>query len=270
MKGSAATRLRMEAGSNVDDSIGAHAQNDVIPIIHQEDHTDGLSRLREAFWVPVHKIQPDPKQPRKEFAKEDIEFLANSIKRVGILQPIRVRWDDGLKRHVIISGERRWHASMLAGLKVMPAISDDAIDPDNVMTHQLIENCQRVDLNPVEKSNAIKQLMTKESWTQARVAEELGFTPGYISKLLTIVNMSPDEQVRVASGEIGIDQAYTTAKESRTATGVTRLSKRQYSVTTSSGDMLVTATFKQPGIVEGVFLEGFKLLQRQIAEKLKG
>lgn len=102
--------------------------------------------------LPVDKIRPNPFQPRESFPRIEIEELANTIKKVGIIQPIIVREEDGTFR--IISGERRWRAAQFAGLLEIPAIVKD-VDDSQLLLESLIENLHRADLKPLEKARAI-------------------------------------------------------------------------------------------------------------------
>lgn len=142
--------------------------------------------------IDIHEISPNKKQPRKYFDQEQIENLAKSIKKHGIIQPIVVR-----KKELyfeIISGERRWRAAKSIGLREIPAIVKD-IDDCEVAQIALIENIQRENLNPIEEAKAFKALIEEHSLTQEKVAEILGKSRSYIANVIRLLNL--DEKVRV-------------------------------------------------------------------------
>jgi ParB family transcriptional regulator, chromosome partitioning protein len=115
---------------------------------------DGRTRAREAGHMEIDRIVPDPdRQSRKEFSEESIGRLAGSLTKHGPLQPLRVRWDGGLGRWVIIAGERRYHAAVQAGLKTVACIFvDGELTPGEILQEQLIENLLREGLVPVEEA----------------------------------------------------------------------------------------------------------------------
>lgn len=139
--------------------------------------TEGSSSINE---IELAKIKANPNQPRREFAPEALQELADSIREIGIIQPITLRKlsDD---EYQIIAGERRFRASQLAGLETIPAYIRTA-DDENVMEMALIENIQREDLNAVEIALAYQHLMEAYNLTQERLSERVG------KKRVTITN----------------------------------------------------------------------------------
>lgn len=133
----------------------------------------------EVKMLRVDEIRPNPFQPRESFPKEDIQQLAQSIKKVGLLQPITVRKKG--ETYQIVSGERRWRASQFAGLKEIPAIIKDVSD-SQLMLESLIENVQRTDLQPIEKARGLREIY--------RLA---GFDPAVV---LTRLRTIEDKQIR--------------------------------------------------------------------------
>ena len=107
----AAEKLKAELGANIQESMGSvlldGAGESAPAVAPTPDRYQGLQRVKGAFQIPPDRLAPDPNQPRKEFAPESLEQLAQSLKERGQLQPIRVRWDTALERWVIIAGERR-------------------------------------------------------------------------------------------------------------------------------------------------------------------
>ena len=113
----------------------------------EEKHSGGV------LEVDINKITPNPKQPRNKFDDATLMELADSIKEVGVLQPITVKKNGDY--YVIIAGERRWRAARIAGLEKIPAIEKD-LDELKILEAALIENVQREDLNPMEEAYTYK------------------------------------------------------------------------------------------------------------------
>ena len=131
--------------------------------------TQGSSTINE---IAIDQIEANPNQPRREFAPEALQELANSIREIGIIQPITLR-QIADNRFQIIAGERRWRASQLAGLKALPAYIR-TIKDENVMEMALVENIQREDLNAIEIALAYEHLLEGSGMTQEKVSERVG------------------------------------------------------------------------------------------------
>ena len=165
------------------------------------DRLDGLARSKNAAEIPLDRIEPDPDQPREEFDEESLQRLAESLKTKGQLQPIRVRWDEGRMVYVIICGERRWRAAKLAGLATITAmIVDGPIDPAELLAFQLIENCLRDDLRPIEQARALKQLMDRNGWSTRQLARELALSQSHVVRALTLLELPIEVQEQVEQG----------------------------------------------------------------------
>lgn len=135
--------------------------------------------------LPVHKVIPDPDQPRKSFDEESLLDLAQSIEENGLLQPIVVQPEDHNGSHRIIMGERRWRAHDFAGKDSIPAIIRPAGD-STVLALQIIENNQREDIAPLEEARALQQLVDI-SGNKKEVAQALGRSPSWLSKRLSLL-----------------------------------------------------------------------------------
>ena len=141
--------------------------------------------------VPIELVHPNPNQPRMHFNKEELDELALSIEKDGLLQPILVREDaDGYE---IIAGERRWQASQLAGLKKVPVRIKEA-DDMKVLELALIENLQRSDLNPIEEAYGYKRMMERGNRTQSEVASAVSKGRSTIANALRLLDLSEDAQ----------------------------------------------------------------------------
>lgn len=136
--------------------------------------------------VPIELVHPNPNQPRMHFNKEELDELALSIEKDGLLQPILVRED--AEGYEIIAGERRWQASQLAGLKKVPVRIKEA-DDMKVLELALIENLQRSDLNPIEEAYGYKRMMERGNRTQSEVASAVSKGRSTIANALRLLDL---------------------------------------------------------------------------------
>ncbi len=162
----------------------------------------GSSTISE---IPIEQIEVNPNQPRHEFDEEALNGLANSIREIGIIQPITLRQIDDNKFQ-IIAGERRWRASQIAGLKALPAYIR-TIKDENVMEMALIENIQREDLNPIEIALAYEHLLTNSGMTQENMSERVGKSRAAIANYLRLLNLPAKVQLALRSKEIDMGHA---------------------------------------------------------------
>lgn len=142
--------------------------------------------------LPVEQLTPNPNQPRRSFAPEALQELADSLRSRGVLQPLIVRphpTDRGL--YQIVAGERRWRAAQIAQLHEVPVIIRD-LDDTEVLEVAIVENIQRADLNPIEEAASYRQLMDRFGHTQERLAEALNKSRSHIANLLRLLNL-PDQ-----------------------------------------------------------------------------
>lgn len=144
--------------------------------------------MEEFKLIRISDIQKNPYQPRKEFSEEKIKELAQSIKENGLIQPIIVRQSPVIG-YEILAGERRYRASIEAGLSEVPVIIKKLSDQD-MMVHSIIENLQREDLNPIEEAKAYQSLIDK-GYTHADIAEKMGKSRPYITNLVRLLTL-PD------------------------------------------------------------------------------
>jgi ParB family transcriptional regulator, chromosome partitioning protein len=155
--------------------------------------------------IPVENIEANPKQPRRDFDEQALQELASSIKLHDIIQPITVSRIAGNK-YRLISGERRWRASKLAGLKDIPAYIRHANDQE-LLELALLENLQREDLNAMEIALSYKRMMEELSHTQEQVAERMGKDRSTVTNYIRLLKLPPDIQVAVRNGEISMGHA---------------------------------------------------------------
>jgi ParB family chromosome partitioning protein len=153
--------------------------------------------------VPLSQIRPNPKQPRKSFSDSELQELANSIKLVGVLEPIRVRQktESGQTFYELIMGERRTRAAELAGLTEIPAIVQFT-EEDDLLRLALFENIHRVDLSPLEEAAAYQQLMNDFGYTQNELAAQVAKARSTISNTLRILKLPPSVLAKLENGTI--------------------------------------------------------------------
>ena len=164
--------------------------------------TEGSSSISE---IAISLIKANPNQPRREFDAEALQELADSIKEIGIIQPITLRkMDDGT--YQIIAGERRFRASQLAGLTAVPAYIRTA-DDENVMEMALVENIQREDLNAMEIALAYQHLLEEYELTQERLSERVGKKRTTVANYLRLLKLPAQIQMALKNRELDMGHA---------------------------------------------------------------
>ena len=167
-----------------------------------EVHTSGSSSINE---VPLADIKANPNQPRREFDAEAMEELAESIRQIGIIQPITLRkMDDGT--YQIIAGERRWRASQMAGLETVPAYIRTA-DDEKMMQMALVENIQREDLNAIEIALAYQNLLEQYGLTQDALSEKVGKKRTTIANYLRLLKLPAEVQMGIKERKLDMGHA---------------------------------------------------------------
>ena len=169
--------------------------------------------------LPLEQIEPNPFQPRVDFDDTALGELSTSIKEQGIIQPITVR-KLGYDKYQIISGERRYKASKLAGLKTIPAYIRVAND-QGMLEMAIVENIQREDLNALEVALSYKRLIDECGLTQEELSERLGKNRSTVTNFLRLLKLPPDIQASVRDGKISMGHA-------RAILGVDDIDKQLY------------------------------------------
>ena len=161
----------------------------------------------QIVYLPLDKIEAAP-QVRTEFTDESLHGLADTMTQLGQLQPIRVRREGDI--YVVVAGERRLRAARLSGrfTTIAAIIESGELDVAGVLHRQLVENCQKEDLKPLDKARAIKELMERTGKSTTEVASMLGVASGTISKLLALLNLPEQIQSQVRDGAIPATAAY--------------------------------------------------------------
>lgn len=215
----ATDRLKATVGNNMMASVqradlkpaaATPAQPAIAPT---SDRYGQFKREKRAYSIPVDLLIPDPDQPRKEFDEDALERLAESLRTRGQLQPVNVRWDEGRERWVLLTGERRWRASKLAGLTHLTAmVVEGERTADEILTDQLTENCLREDLSPIEQAKAYRALMESLGLSQSEVAEYLHVAKSDVTKSLSLLKLPEDVQESIDAGEISQATGYELTK----------------------------------------------------------
>lgn len=157
--------------------------------------------------LPVEQITPNPDQPRRSFAQESLQELADSLRNRGMLQPLIVRPHPGDKGlYQIVAGERRWRAAQMAQLHEVPVIVRD-LDDTEVLEVAIVENIQRADLNAIEEAASYRQLMDRFGHTQEKLAEALNKSRSHIANLLRLLNLPEQVQIWLKEGKLSAGHA---------------------------------------------------------------
>ena len=155
--------------------------------------------------LPLHRVEPNPRQPRQDFDEVELQALADSIALHGLIQPLTVR-ETGNGYYQIVAGERRWRASRMAGLQEVPAVIIEA-DEQKTMELALIENLQRQDLNPIEEALGYQSLIKEYGMTQEEAATRVGKSRPAVANALRLLAL-PDEVLEmVRSGSLSAGHA---------------------------------------------------------------
>lgn len=154
---------------------------------------EGRRRLGGAFAIALERVRPDPNQPRRRFDTEAQKELNDSVTRLGILQPITVRYLEAEGFYQVITGERRFHAAREARLPEIPCWVQSPKE-EEVLLHQIVENWQRLDMHPYDLADALARLRDANAYSQRDLARETGKSEGEISKLLALLELDPAVQ----------------------------------------------------------------------------
>lgn len=250
-------------GKNMQESLGVRAPGDSpSPATPPSVGPDtGRTRAREAGHMELACIIPDPDQPRKSFDAEAIARLATSLRGHGQLQPVRVRWRADLLRWMLLEGEYRYRAALLAGLKTLACIFVDRdLTRAEILEGQLIENRFRVEVPPVEEARGFQELMAARDWSQRQLAAFLEVSPAWVSRSLSLLAMPPRTQELLEEGSLTVSDAVTIKglppeKAAENAEVLAARKKRQQKVgpakpqplsrTFNCGEASVRVTFKR-------------------------
>lgn len=161
-----------------------------------------MSRMAE---IDIADIVPNPSQPRTQFDEEALDELADSIRQLGVIQPVTVRKSDNGK-YIIISGERRWRAAQRADLKTLPAYIRE-VDDETLYAMALVENIQRQDLNAIEIALGYQRLIDECHLTQDALSEKVGKKRSSISNYLRLLKLPDEVQLALKEGLVSMGHA---------------------------------------------------------------
>jgi ParB family chromosome partitioning protein len=157
--------------------------------------------------APIEFVSPNPRNPRRSFAEDDLEDLTQSIREHGIVQPVVVRtMPDG--KYEIIAGERRWRAAQRAGLTAVPVVIRDVTDRV-ALELAIIENVQRADLNPVEEAQGYQLLIDEHQYTQADLGQVIGKSRSHVANTLRLLKLPDHVRTLVTDGSLSAGHART-------------------------------------------------------------
>lgn len=211
-------RMRSQLGGHIRESMGGStlgATGGPLPATAAPSAAQyqGITRPKDALTIEVARLAPDPDQPRKEFDSDALANLAASLKARGQLQPIRVRWDESASRWLIVAGERRYRAALLAGLPSLMCVeAKGSPSAEDILEDQLVENCVREDLKPIEQATAFKALLDRRGWSYRKLAETLSISHMAVGRALALLELPTPIQAQVERGELAPSVAYEVSK----------------------------------------------------------
>jgi ParB family chromosome partitioning protein len=156
--------------------------------------------------LPIELISPNPRNPRRRFADEELADLSQSIREHGVVQPVVVRRAGTGGRYEIIAGERRWRAAQLAGMTEIPAIIRDVSDRE-ALGMAIVENIQRADLNPVEEALGFQRLIEDHGYTQADLGQVIGKSRSHVANTLRLLKLPEDVRTMLVEGNLSAGHA---------------------------------------------------------------
>ncbi len=167
--------------------------------------TQQSTPMSEMAEVAISDIIPNPLQPRRDFDDETLQELATSIAELGVIQPITLKRQEGGK-YIIISGERRWRASQIAGLETLPAYIRD-VDDEDLHAMALVENIQRENLNAIEIALGMQRLVEECGLTQEAMAQKVGKKRSTVSNYMRLLSLPSEVQLALKEGIISMGHA---------------------------------------------------------------
>ena len=165
----------------------------------KKDEYKGTGSSNNLSYLPIESLFPNLSQPRKDFSTDELNSLASSIEETGIIQPILVRKNDDI--YEIVAGERRWRAAQIAKIHEVPVLIKELTD-EEVVKISIIENIQRVDLNPIEEANSYKKLIQDFGYTQEKVSASLGKSRSYIANSLRLLSLPESIIIFLKEGKL--------------------------------------------------------------------
>lgn len=195
-KQSARDRLRGMVDTHVSvlDQERPAGPSDLASTIENADVRVALRRNRQYGDLPLEMIAPDPEQVRRvDVAGDAFRELVDSVREHGVIEPITVRWMEEIGLFHVVTGERRFRAAKQLGLETIPAIVRDLSDTKKAV-HQLVENLQRENMNPIEEAKAFRRYLAATGHTMQQLAKEIGKSRVYVSQIMSILEKLTREE----------------------------------------------------------------------------
>jgi len=223
----------------------------------------GTASIPAALSITLDRIDADPDQPRREFVPEDLDQLAASIRQLGVLQPIIVRYVADRDRYVVMDGERRLRASRQAKMSSIPCVVNDReLTADRIMQLQLVANALRCDLSPLEAARAYQSLQVAWACSRKDLASQLNISESKLSRTMAILDLPGDQQQAIAIGNIAPTAAVQRARV-KPATVKKRAGRpKAITIRTPLGDVVLTPKRADVQLID--------LLQAAIHQLAKG
>ena len=184
-------------GRGLSSFLDVDSFDDIVERKKDEDKVKSASN--NSSYLPIEHLVPNLNQPRKDFSTDELNSLASSIEETGIIQPILVRKNNDI--YEIVAGERRWRAAQIAKIHEVPVLIKELTD-EEVVKISIIENIQRVDLNPIEEANSYKQLIQDFGYTQEKVSASLGKSRSYIANSLRLLSLPESIIIFLKEGKL--------------------------------------------------------------------
>ena len=217
-------------------------------IFGTEKITVKAAPMNQMAHIPIQEIIPNPTQPRTQFDDEALKELADSIKQLGVIQPITVKKQGD--KYIIISGERRWRASQMVGISELPAYIRE-VDDENLHAMALVENIQRQDLNAIEIALGMQRLIEECNLTQEAMADKVGKKRSTVSNYMRLLSLPSEVQLALKEGIITMGHAKAIASfdEERQLWALKRCIKKSLSV--RQAEELARKAATQPTVEAG-------------------
>ena len=204
-------------GRGLSSFLDVDSFDEIVEISNPEKEVSKASN--SSNFLPIEHLVPNQNQPRKNFSEDELKSLASSISETGIIQPILVRKNNSF--YEIVAGERRWRAAQLAKIHEVPVLIKELTN-EEVVKISIVENIQRVDLNPIEEANSYHQLIRDFGYTQEKVSSSLGKSRSYIANSLRLLSLPESiikflEEGKLTSGHaralVGVKNSELLAKK---------------------------------------------------------
>ncbi len=188
----------------------SHERTEYTPALMDLLRPDDRSSVRDVRRLPIERVYSNPNQPRQHFDEDGLQDLAASIREHGVLQPVLVRpRADG--DYQIVAGERRWRASKIAGLSMLPVIVEH-IDDEAALEIAIIENLQREDISPLEEAEMFERMTRDHGYSLRKLATKLGKDKGYLENRLRLADAPPEIRELVSVRRDTLSHAYELMK----------------------------------------------------------